>query len=489
MNQSELPGAPEPSSQKGVKVRSDENDAAGKLERPSLKKRIVRSTLLIAICLSISSLGIFTRVYSTNATFKGLMNSWFAAVQHDPRSIGDPSKIWPVEKFFPGKEKTGLTMLFLGCDHDYKDVDAHPNQILKSNGRSDSMMLVRFDFQDKTINVLSLARDTKVKIPGYGFHKLNAAHEYGGPELSVATVREDFGVSPDNYLDINFESFQEAVNTLGGVDVTIHKPLDYDDNWGNLHVHLKPGFQHLNGYQAMGYVRIRHSDNDLERQKRQHEFIEALRGKLISPAGIFSLPKLLDGIAANTKSDLSNDQLLTLAAFSRSVAKENIHLETLPVTEGNTFVYVIPHKAEALIRKMFYKKDDKIAIHFNAPESRSSNRRERAESRRRRVSSQNDSESDARVIEVDKPTQEKSEAPSKSISNPQIDDPNATQPSESSPSKITDSDSPKSEVKGKPDTPKKDSSEGSKSDNKETNKPKENGATTGGIDRSGATKI
>ena len=454
-----------------------------------MQKRIVRSILLIAACLSVCSLGIFARVYSTNSTFKGLMNSWFAAIRKDPRSIGDPSKIWLVEKYFPGKEKTGLTLLFLGCDHDYKDVDARPNQILKSNGRSDSMMLVRFDFQDKTINVLSLARDTKVNIPGYGFHKLNAAHEYGGPELSVATVREDFGVSPDNYLDINFESFQEAVNTLGGVDVTIHKRLDYDDNWGNLHVHLKPGFQHLNGYQAMGYVRIRHSDNDFERQKRQHEFIEALRGKLASPKGIFSLPKLLDVIADNTKSDLSNDQLLTLAAFSRSIAKENVHLETLPVTEGNTFVYVIPHKAEALIRKMFYKKDDKIAIHFNAPEARSTNRRERAQSRRRRVTTQKNSEGDVRMIEGDKPTHDATKDSSKSTSNPQIEDPDATQLPESSPSKNSASDSPKPEAKEKSDTTKKDSSDGSKSDGKDSNKPKDNGSTTGGINRSGAIKI
>ena len=351
------------------------------------------------------------------------------------------------------------------------------------------MMLVRFDFQDKTINVLSLARDTKVNIPGKGYHKLNAAHEYGGPELSVATVREDFGVSPDYYLDINFESFQQSVDTLGGVDVMIHKPLDYDDNWGNLHVHLKPGYQHLNGYQAMGYVRIRHSDNDLERQKRQHEFLEALRGKIASPSGIFSLPGLLEVISNNTKSDLSNDQLLTLATFSRNIPKENVHLETLPVTEGSTFVYVIPHKAEALIRKMFYKKDDKIAINVNAPESRSS-RRESGSRRRRRSVTQDETDTDVRVLDGDKRSAHKAETPKTDSSDAPNQDPNASQPPENEPSSPSSnsSDAPKTEKRDKSDSSAKDSGDGAKSDAKDPSKPKDSGSA-GGSERGSGIKI
>ncbi len=389
--------------------------------------------------------------------------------------------------------------MFLGCDHDYKDKDAQPNTILKSNGRSDAVMLARFDFVDKTLSILSLARDTKVHIPGYGFHKLNAAHEYGGPELSRATISQDFGVTPDYYVDINFESFQQSVDALGGVDVTIHKPLKYDDNWGNLHVDLKPGYQHLNGYKAMGYVRIRHSDNDLERQKRQHEFIEALRSKISSLAGLSKVPGLLDVISRNTKSDMSNDQIVTLANFARQLPKENVHLETMPVTEGSTYVYVNPHKAEALIRKLFYKDDKIVALNVNVPDSLSS--RKSTSSKHRRHSDANEEDtSDVRVIEGDRKRIVKpDEEPSSRAETPNnMEDPTQApdasnesdkkNPSEQQGPDKTDKPEKRDKAE-KTETGAEKKSDVPKPDDKPARNSKDGGTTTSGDNRSPLIKI
>src|SRR5205807_9350050 len=129
--------------------------------------------------------------------------------------------------------------------------------------------------------------------------KINAAHNFGGPELTNETIQQAFGVSADAWVVLNFEGFQQIVDAIGGIDVDVSKKLDYDDNWGNLHIHLKPGYQHLNGYQAMGFVRMRHSDSDEMRSKRQHEFMEAMRSKVKAPGTWMSLPEMFNKFDKN----------------------------------------------------------------------------------------------------------------------------------------------------------------------------------------------
>ena len=500
MNHSEPPSSPR---SKDLKVSTDsigdknlaqENK---KSEKDASKKRIVKWISWVSACLAFCFIGFAARIYSSSPTLKSLIDGFF----RDSRHPLDISGHFSVDNYFPKEKHKGLTLMFLGCDYDYKDSNTIPNKILKSNGRSDAVMLARFDFVDKTLSILSLARDTKVHIPGYGFHKLNAAHEYGGPELSRATISQDFGVTPDYYVDINFESFQQSVNALGGVDVTIHKPLKYDDNAGNLHVDLKPGFQHLNGYQAMGYVRIRHSDNDLERQKRQHEFIEALRSRISSLSGLSKVPGLLDVISKNTKSDMSNDQIVTLANFARQLPKESVHLETMPVTEGSTFVYVNPHKAEALIRKLFYKDDKIVALNVNVPDSVSSRRSASSKHRRRADVNQNEEDSsDVRVIEgerkrISKPENESSNG---AESSNNMEDPNqspdaSNESDHKNPAEPQNSDrTEKPEKRDKAekiDSGSDKKSDGPKSEDKPARNAKDGGTTTSGDNRSPVIKI
>lgn len=152
------------------------------------------------------------------------------------------------------------------------------------------------------------------------------------------------------------------VDAVGGVDLTVEKKLNYDDNWGNLHVHLKPGFQHLNGTQAMGYVRIRHSDDDLTRSERQHTFLEAVREKVENPANFGRLPDALNAITDSIHSDLKNEQLLTVANFARQLPKERVNLTTLPVIEGPSYVYVKIKESEEMLQKIFSPTGDPITI-------------------------------------------------------------------------------------------------------------------------------
>ncbi len=264
-----------------------------------------------------------------------------------------------------------MNILFLGCDRDYvgKRINgvAVPVPLMNTNGRSDAILIAHYDFDKKTVSVLTIPRDTAVQVPGYSIHKINAAHQFGGPELTQRTIEEVFGIHTDAYVTLHFEAFQQIVDAVGGVDINVKKKLDYDDNWALLHIHLLPGKQHLDGYKAMGYVRIRHSDSDLMRAERQHEFVEALRDQIKSPMMLIKGANVLNSITDNLHTNLTYDQLITLAAWSKDLPKENITLATIPSIEGPSYVTVNKKPSRKLIAQMFFEGNE-AAVNITAPD-------------------------------------------------------------------------------------------------------------------------
>ena len=262
-----------------------------------------------------------------------------------------PAFIHPktVQEEFPGRNY--INLMVIGRDYDYSDQD----QILKNkHTRSDMLMVGHVDFDKHGISLLSIPRDTRANIPGWGIGKINAAHSHGGPELSEATVKSNFGIPSDNYIALDFQGFEQAIDLLGGVDVNVDRKMDYDDNWGHLHIHLLPGLQHLNGQQAMGFVRFRHADSDFVRVQRQQVLLGALKEKLHDPRVLAKLPELLDVIDKHVESDMSTDQKVALGKFIQAIPRDQIRMDTLPSKEGSgTFVETDWAKAEPLIQSIF----------------------------------------------------------------------------------------------------------------------------------------
>jgi LCP family protein required for cell wall assembly len=295
------------------------------------------TTLLLAIIAGALVGGIYHTKYG-RAIFDNIIKG------------GDPFASYDVVKQFPDNHV--FNVLLLGCDSDWDDTK--PVALKGTNGRSDALMVAHFDLDNKTVNVISIPRDTAVRIPGHGIQKINAAHAFGGPALSQQTVKNVFGIDCPYYVRLNFDGFQQIVDAVGGVDLNVSKKLDYDDNWGHLHVHLKPGYQHLNGYAAMGFVRIRHSDDDLMRAERQHEFIAALKSRVMSPLTFLKIPAVLNALNDNIATNMQTDQMLALANFSRGLPSESIAMATMPSTEGPKYVYCNVRESEAMIRRMFF---------------------------------------------------------------------------------------------------------------------------------------
>lgn len=212
--------------------------------------------------------------------------------------------------------------------------------------RSDTMMVLSYDPKINKAYILSVPRDTMVKIPKYGTQKINAAYPIGGPELAMSTVSDLIGEPIDYYVKIGYEGFKQLVDDLGGVEMNVPIDMNYDDNAGNLHIHLKKGLQLLNGQQALELVRFRHgyADQDLERIKVQRDFLIALFNKAKSPSTFFKLNNILKTVNTYVETNITPLTMLKYVNYALKVNLSNIKTATLPGTPQyvNGISYYIP---------------------------------------------------------------------------------------------------------------------------------------------------
>jgi LCP family protein required for cell wall assembly len=185
--------------------------------------------------------------------------------------------------------------------------------------RSDSLMLVRLDPETHRISYLSIPRDLRVEIPGYGTSKINAANQIGGPALTIATVKALTGLPVDHVVVVDFDGFKELIDAIGGIDVDVprailsnrfdcpYKPARCDD-WEGWR--FEKGTQHMDGRRALVYSRIRTnqldaSDTDVTRGSRQQLVADAVGDKVASVGTFFRLPFMGEELAAPLATDLS----------------------------------------------------------------------------------------------------------------------------------------------------------------------------------------
>jgi LCP family protein required for cell wall assembly len=253
--------------------------------------------------------------------------------------------------------KNSETLLILGCDEDrfYRGVKLHGQNIYKKFARSDMMLIAKLNFDTNTITGLSIPRDTSCRIPQFdgkrvlgGTHKINAFHELAPPKeadevtkLAVAQILPTIHI--DKVVDLDFDAIQKLVDIVGGVQINVPKEMNYDDNAGELHIHLHPGEQKLNGYNAMCFVRFRHDrESDFGRQQRQKDFLTAFKSSALRNP--LALPELAEQGKACLNYALDDNELLALAAFARKVPSQQIKMGMVPVKEGPGTKLVVDQK-------------------------------------------------------------------------------------------------------------------------------------------------
>lgn len=213
-------------------------------------------------------------------------------------------------------------------------------------GRSDTLMLATYDPKGGDVSLLSIPRDTRVEIPGReGMYRINSAYAFGGVELTRQTVRDFLSIPINYYVKVDVTGFTRLVDAIGGVPIDVEKDMDYDDNAGNLHIHLKKGPQTLNGEDALDYVRYRHTDSDLARAKRQQKFIAAAIKQVLKPANLLKIPELMQ-VAFETVQ--TNIPLTTILRYAPAISslKDSVTSFTLEGDDEyiNGAYYFIPDR-------------------------------------------------------------------------------------------------------------------------------------------------
>ncbi len=272
-------------------------------------------------------------------------------------------------------------ILFLGVD-----ASGNPKD-LWSGTRTDTILLVNIDPRTKSINAISIPRDSKVYLPhGKGVNKINAAHALGGLDMTIETIEDTFGVHVDKYIMVHDKAVEEIINAMDGIDIYVEKPMRYHDYSGNLHIDLSKGEHHLNGREAVGYLRFRHDAlGDIGRTQRQQWFMRGLLDSLKSPKTITKIPEIISVAKKYVKTDMSLYEMSQYAALAKHIDMNKIEIATLPGTpnqKGYISYWILdPAQTQATINRLIYREHAKFdeTVPFSGSVMYSNDRKEDAD--------------------------------------------------------------------------------------------------------------
>jgi len=196
-------------------------------------------------------------------------------------------------------------------------------------GRSDTIVLLRYVPKKELAYLISIPRDSRVYIQGYGNRKINSATALGGPNLMVKTVKKLTKMDINHYVMIDFSGFKNLVDGLGGIRVYVPKAINSTAR--GYEMKFSKGWHNMNGTQALNFVRFRHdARGDLGRIERQQQFFKALSSKIFSLGSLPKAPYLLNTFAENAETDMGGGQLLQYARRIKALKDEDLMMTTVP---------------------------------------------------------------------------------------------------------------------------------------------------------------
>lgn len=196
--------------------------------------------------------------------------------------------------------------------------------------RADTIIIASINLNTNKIGLLFIPRDTRVKIDGHGYSRINAAHAYGGIELLNETVEDFLNIKLDYYLETNFDGFAEIIDLIGGIDIYIEEPLHYVDRAGGLYIDLPAGNVHLDGEKALEYVRYRGSRGDIGRVSRQQKFIQAVMEKAISSQMILNFPSIYKEVMDSINTNIPAKDITPFVKMAKDVDLSSLKTEMVP---------------------------------------------------------------------------------------------------------------------------------------------------------------
>lgn len=252
-----------------------------------------------------------------------------------------------------------LYVLLLGIDYNYDAKD----QEYSAQARSDTIMAAGLDFPTKTVKIVSIPRDMGALIHGRE-DKINGAFGSGGEPYAdeaigswLGLVKNERNTYFDRYIVLKINATKELVDAIGGIDVPVAEQMDYDDSWGHLHIHFKPGITHMNGEQAVSYSRFRHDAcSDPCRIKRQQQVLQITVAKLKADKfnDLAHIGSLIGVINRNVSTNLTDDEKRSLAWHYRDINLADLksdqirYSDTRQTPSGEVLVADETQKAQAV---------------------------------------------------------------------------------------------------------------------------------------------
>lgn len=243
---------------------------------------------------------------------------------------------------------SAINILLMGTDQ-------RPGQ---AHWRTDVLVLVSVNQQDKTVALLTIPRDLYVEIPGIGWQRINTADFYGeyyhfpggGPNLLKQTIEQNLGVRVHYYVRVGFEGFRKAVDLLGGIEVAVDCPLyeeNFYDDYGRVTLNFRPGVQTMDGVTALRYARSRYTSNDYDRGRRQRQVLLAMWDKALSLNLLPKWPELYQEMRNSIQTDLGPVELAALAYIGSQLKMDKIKARAI---DSHTAIpYITPQGAWVLL--------------------------------------------------------------------------------------------------------------------------------------------
>ncbi|MGD9579897.1 MAG: LCP family protein [Vampirovibrionia bacterium] len=285
---------------------------------------------------------------------------WHPAIGEFAQNIPGNINIFNKGLSSPSLPKIKKKMLVLAMGVDSNGFGTDPFK----GTRTDTMIVAALDPEKNTVNAISIPRDSKVYLAdNKGVDKINAAHAYGGPELTVKTVNQTLGINVDHYILINYAGMKELVKALGGVEVYVEKRMKYTDRTAKLFIDLQPGRQLLDADQAEMYLRFRHdAEGDIGRIKRQQWFMKGVIDKLKDPSIIFKMPQLIELSKKYVQTDMDVPTMMQIGGFVKDLDLNKIQIATLPGTPSQysriSYWLIDVNNSQILIDKLIHGFED-----------------------------------------------------------------------------------------------------------------------------------
>jgi LCP family protein required for cell wall assembly len=286
------------------------------IERSSDRLAYILGALLILF-------GIFTGAVAFTMVRSHTMNPLIGVVNY---FVPSPESLF-------GKER--IYVALYGLDYDYSSNDEPTSK----DSRTDKIEIFALDFPTKVIESVAVPRDMDAIVQGRE-DKINDAYHYGGAENSDAVVGAFLGMPKnengryfDRYITLRINASKEIIDAIGGLDVPVTQTINYDDNWGHLHIHFKPGLVHMDGDEAVSYARFRHDAcSDPCRIQRQQQIekltIEKLKNDKFND--LAHIAQLIGVARRNVDTNMSADEMKSLAWHFRDVSMADIHSTQIP---------------------------------------------------------------------------------------------------------------------------------------------------------------